>query len=290
MQGFLHQLLSGLANGGIYAIVALALVMIYQATHLVNFAQGEMAMFSTYIAWAMVNAGFTYWVAFSLTLVFSFVAGVAIERIIIRPVERGPVLTIVIVFIGLLLILNSLAGWIFSYTIKSFPSPFPSNAWYGSKYMSSHQVGMIVVTLAVLLLVFLFLRFTPLGLAMRAAAQNPVSSRLVGIRVGWMLAFGWGLAGAIGAVAGMMAAPIVYLDPNMMSGILLYGLAGALLGGIDNPWGAALGGFIVGILENIAGAYVVGTELKLTVALAIIVSVLVFKPAGLFGRTLIARV
>jgi branched-chain amino acid transport system permease protein len=151
-------------------------------------------------------------------------------------------------------------------------------------------VGMIVVTLAVLILVFFFFRFTPLGLAMRAAAQNPVSSRLVGIRVGWMLAFGWGLAGAIGAVAGMMAAPIVYLDPNMMSGILLYGFAAALLGGIDNPWGAALSGFIVGVLENIAGAYVVGTELKLTVALAIIVGVLVFKPAGLFGRTLVARV
>jgi branched-chain amino acid transport system permease protein len=290
MEGFLHQLLSGLANGGIYASVALALVMIYQATHLVNFAQGEMAMFSTYIAWAMVNAGFTYWVAFGLTLVFSFVAGVAIERIIIRPVERAPALTIVIVFIGLLLILNSLAGWIFSYTIKSFPSPFPSNAWYGSKYMSPHEVGMIAMTLAVLMLVFLFFRFTPLGLAMRAAAQNPLSSRLVGIRVGWMLAFGWGLAGAIGAVAGMMAAPIVYLDPNMMSGILLYGFAAALLGGIDNPWGAALGGFLVGVLENVAGAYVIGTELKLTVALVIIVGVLVFKPAGLFGRTLVTRV
>jgi len=290
MQGFMHQLLSGLANGGIYASVALALVMIYQATHLVNFAQGEMAMFSTYIAWAMINAGFPYWAAFGLTLVFSFIAGMAIERIILRPVEYGPALTIVIVFIGLLLILNSPAGWIFSYTIKSFPRPFPSNAWYGSKYMSSHEVGMIVVTLAVLILVFLFFRFTPLGLAMRAAAQNPVSSRLVGIRVGWMLAFGWGFAGAIGAVTGMMAAPIVYLDPNMMSGILLYGFAGALLGGIDNSWGAALGGFFVGVLENIAGAYVVGTELKLTVALFIIVGVLVFKPAGLFGRTLVARV
>jgi branched-chain amino acid transport system permease protein len=290
MQGFLHQLLSGLANGGIYGIVALALVMIYQATHLVNFAQGEMAMFSTYVAWALLEGGFPYWAAFGLTLVFSFVGGLAIERIIIRPVEQGPVLTIVIVFIGLLLILNSLAGWIFSYTIKSFPSPFPSNAWYGSKFLSPHEVGMIVVTLTVLLLVFLFFRFTSLGLAMRAAAQNPESSRLAGIRVGWMLGFGWGLAGTIGAVAGMMAAPIVYLDPNMMSGILLYGFAAALLGGIDNPWGAVLGGFLVGVLENIAGAYVVGTELKLTVALAIIVGVLIFKPAGLFGRTLVARV
>jgi branched-chain amino acid transport system permease protein len=290
MQGFLHQLLSGLANGGIYASLALALVMIYQATHHVNFAQGAMAMFSTYIAWALIDTGFPYWTAFCLTLLFSFLAGVTIERIIIRPVERRPALTIVIVFVGLLLILNSLAAWIFGYTIKSFPSPFPSTAWYGSKYLSPHEVGMIAVTLVVLILVFLFFRFTPLGLAMRAAAQNPASSRLVGIRVGWMLAFGWGLAAAIGGVAGMMAAPIVYLDPDMMSGILLYGFAAALLGGIDNPWGAVLGGFFVGIMENIAGAYLVGTELKLTVALVIIVGVLVFKPAGLFGRTLVARV
>jgi branched-chain amino acid transport system permease protein len=290
MQAFLHQLLSGLATGGIYASIALALVMIYQATHHVNFAQGELAMFSTYIAWTLVNAGFPYWAAFFLTICISFVLGVLIERIVVRPVENAPVLSVVIVFIGLLVILNSLAGWIFSYTIKSFPSPFPATAWYGSSFMSPHEVGMIAITLAMLVLVFIFFRFTPLGLAMRAAAQNPDSSRLVGVRVGWMLAFGWGLASAIGAVAGMMAAPIVYLDPNMMSGILLYGFAAALLGGIDNPWGAALGGFIVGVLENIAGAYVVGTELKLTVALVIIVGVLVVKPSGLFGRTLVTRV
>jgi branched-chain amino acid transport system permease protein len=290
MQALLHQVLSGLANGGIYASVALALVMIYQATHLVNFAQGEMAMFSTYICWTMLDAGFPYWAAFVLTLVFAFVIGVLIERVIIRPVEQAPVLTVVAVFIGLLLIINSLAGWIYSYTIKAFPSPFPSSAWYGGVYMSPHEVGMIFVTAVVLALVFAFFRFTPLGLAMRAAAQNPVSSRLVGIRVGWMLALGWGLAGLIGSVAGMMAAPIVYLDPYMMSGILLYGFAAALLGGIDNPWGAVLGGPIVGVLENVAGAYVVGTELKLTVALVIIVGVLVVKPSGLFGRVLVTRV
>src|SRR6185503_3082147 len=270
MQAFTHQVLSGLANGGIYASVALALVMIYQATHHVNFAQGELAMFSTYIAWTMINAGFPYWVAFVLTLAFSFVLGVLIERVVVRPVEQAPVLTVVIVFIGLLVIVNSVAGWIYSYTIKAFPSPFPSDAWYGSTYMSPHEIGMIFVTLVVLSLVFAFFRFTPLGLAMRAAAQNPASSQLVGIRVGWMLAFGWGLAGLIGSVAGMMAAPIVYLDPNMMSGILLYGFAAALLGGIDNPWGAVFGGFVVGVLENVAGAYIVGTELKLTVALIII--------------------
>jgi len=288
MQAFLLQLCSGLANGGIYACVALALVMIYQATHLVNFAQGEMAMFSTYIAWSLINAGLPYWVAFVLAIAISFVGGIAIERIIVRPVEKAPVLSIIIVLVGLLIIFNSLAGWSFGYTIKSFASPFPSDARI--PYLSGHEFGMIIVTLIVLALVFAFFRFTPLGLAMRAAAQNPESSRLVGIRVGWMLAFGWGLAAAIGAVAGIMAAPIVYLDPNMMTGILLYGFAAALLGGIDNPWGAALGGFIVGPLENIIGAYVVGTELKLTVALIIIVGVLVFRPAGLFGRVTVSRV
>ena len=290
MSGLLHQILSGLATGGIYASVALALVLIYQATHLVNFAQGEMAMFSTYIAWTLISAGLSYWVAFFLTLLISFAGGVLIERIVVRPFDRAPVLAAVCVFIGLLAIFNSLAGFIFTYTLKSFPSPFPAEAWYGSTYMSPHETGEIGVTLIMLALVYAFFRFTPLGLAMRAAAQNPVSSRLVGIRVGWMLALGWGLAAAAGAVAGMMAAPIVYLEPNMMGGTLLYGFAGALLGGIDNPWGAALGGFVVGILENLAGEYVVGADLKLTAALVIIVGVLVVRPWGLFGTPVATRV
>jgi len=285
----LHQVLSGIANGGIYASVALALVMIYQATHHVNFAQGEMAMFSTYIALLLINLGLPYWVAFFLTLVFAFVFGLGVERLIVRWFNAAPVLSVVAVFIGLLLIINGAAGAEFDYTIKPFPSPFPSNAWYGSPFMSSHEVGMISVTLIVLAAVFVFFRFTPLGLAMRAAAQNPVSSRLVGVRVGWMLALGWGLAGLIGAVAGMMAAHVVYLEPNMMSGILLYGFAAALIGGIDNPWGAALGGPIVGVLENLAGACI-GTELKLTVALVTIIGVLTVRPSGLFGRTLVTRV
>ena len=285
-----HQIFSGLAMGGIYAILALALVMIYQATQLVNFAQGNMAMFSTYIAWDLIDSGMPYWAAFALTIALSFLGGMIIERLVIRPFANAPVLTIVIVFIGLLLIFNSIAGWRYSYTIKTFDSPFPDRPWFGNRFMSSHESGAILVTFAVLALVYGFFRFTPLGLAMRAAAQNPVSSRLVGIRVGWMLAIGWGLAAAIGAIAGMMAAPIVYLDPNMMSGILLYAFAGAILGGIDNPWGAAFGGFLVGVLENIAGAYLVGPEIKLSVALVIIVGVLVARPSGLFGRQLVTRV
>jgi branched-chain amino acid transport system permease protein len=290
MDAFLHQVVAGLATGGIYASLALALVMIHNATRLVNFAQGEMAMFATYLCWTMIQAGWPYWAAFFATIVLSFVLGAAIERIIIRPVERAPVLTVVVVFIGLLLMLNSLAGWIFSYTIKSFPSPFPSQAPFGTHIVSSHELGAISVTLVVLLLVFLFFRYTPLGLAMRAAAQNPDSSRLVGVRVGWMLALGWGLAAAIGATAGMMVAPIVFLEPNMMTGVILYAFAAALLGGIDSAVGAVVGGFIVGVLENIVGAYLIGTELKLTVALILIVGVLVVKPAGLFGRTIVQRV
>ena len=254
MDVFIHQVLAGLATGGIYASVALALVMIYQATQLVNFAQGEMAMFSTYFAWSLVNAGVPYWAAFVLTVLFSFVFGVVIERIVIRPVENSPVLAVVVVFIALLVILNSVTGWIYTYTMKTFPSPFPNELGLG-KYMSPHEVGAIGVTLVVLLLLYAFFRFTPLGLAMRAAAQNPESGRLVGIRVGWMLALGWGLAAAVGSIAGMMVAPIVFLDPNMMGGVLLYAFAAALVGGIDSPGGAVFGGFLVGVLENVLGAF-----------------------------------
>ncbi|MGZ8260382.1 MAG: branched-chain amino acid ABC transporter permease [Caldimonas sp.] len=290
METFVHQILAGLATGGIYASLALALVMIHQATHLLNFAQGEMAMFSTYIAWALINAGVPYWAAFVITIAFAFVLGVTIQHVIMRNIRTTSALQLVIVFLGLLVIFNSVAGWIFTYTIKVFPSPFPDQFPYGQKYLSPHELGAIVVTLVVLTMLWAFFRFTTLGLAMRAAAQNPGSSRLVGIRVAWMLALGWGLAAAIGAVAGMMVAPIVYLDPNMMAGVLLYAFAAALIGGIDSPGGAVIGGFLVGVLENVLGAYVVGNELKLAVALVLIIGVLLVKPSGLFGSVQVTRV
>jgi branched-chain amino acid transport system permease protein len=289
LSGVIHQVMSGIATGGIYASVALALVMIYQATHHVNFAQGEMATFSTYIALTFINAGFPYWAALLGAVVISFVIGVTIERTLMRPLANAPVLASVGVFVGLLLIINSMSGWIFDYTIKQFPTPFPDQPMLGG-YLSGHELGSTAVTLLVLISVYVFFRYTRLGLAMRAAAINPTSSRLVGVRVGWMLALGWGLAAAIGAVAGCMVAPIVFLDPNMMAGILLYASAGALLGGIDSPLGAVIGGFAVGVIENLGGAYVVGTELKLTLALLIIVAVLTVKPTGLLGRRVYSRV
>ncbi len=288
MEAFLHQVLSGVASGIIYASLALALVMIYQSTSHVNFAQGEMAMFSTYIAWVLIRAGWPYWTAFPVTLLFSFILGFLIERIVLRPLSHAPVISVVLVFVGLFVIFNSVAGWLFGYEMQTFPSPFPDR--WGSRYASAHELGLAVVTTAVLGAMYLFFRFTSLGLAMRGAAQNPDSSRLVGVPVDRLIALGWGLAGMIGAVAGMMAAPIVFLDPGMMAGILLYGFAAALLGGINNPAGAVPGGIIVGILENLGGAYVVGTELKLTLALLMIVGILLFRPAGLFGRALPTRV
>jgi len=275
MEIFLQQVVSGLATGGIYGSLALALVMIYQATDVVNYAQGEMAMFSTYLAWTMINAGLPYWAAFVATLAIAFVGGLVIERVVIRPVENAPILTIVIVCIGLLVILNSLAGWIYSYIQKPFPSPFPETPIViGTVVFGAHDLGAIGVTLVVLVFLYGFFRYTMLGLAMRAAAQNPSSSRLCGIRVGWMLAVGWGLAALVGAVAGMMVAPIVFLDPN------------------TSPGGAVLGGLIVGVVENLVGTYVrfIGTELKLTVALTMILVVLVVKPSGLFGRAVVHRV
>ena len=167
MEIFLQQVVSGLATGGIYGSLALALVMIYQATDVVNYAQGEMAMFSTYLAWTLINAGLPYWPAFFATLAIAFVGGLVIERVVIRPVENAPILTIVIVCIGLLVILNSLAGWIFTYTIKSFPSPFGIEPPLDIRFMSPHQLGSIGVTLLVLAALYAFFRFTPLGLTTR---------------------------------------------------------------------------------------------------------------------------
>jgi branched-chain amino acid transport system permease protein len=292
MELFVNQVLAGISTGAIYACMALAVVMIYQAIDHLNFAQGEMAMFSTFIAWQMLQWGLPYWLVFPLTIAISFVGGFIIERLVFKPIENAPVLSHIVVFIALFSIFNSVAGFIWDFTIKAVESPFGNGAVLGSNLLSAHQAGMIGVTLVMLVLLWAFFSFTRVGLAMRAAAANPESARLVGIRVSMMTALGWGMAAAIGAVAGMLIAPVVFLEPNMMLSILLYGFAGAVLGGLTSPLGAVLGGFAVGIIENLAGTYipVVGGELKLTIALFLIVLVLVFKPEGLMGRRVVQRV
>jgi branched-chain amino acid transport system permease protein len=292
MEIFLHQVFAGLATGGIYACMALAVVMIYQAIDHLNFAQGEMAMFSTFIAWQLMQWGLPYWAAFFLTVAISFAGGLLIERIVFAPLHNAPVLSHIVVFIALFVIINSLAGFIWDFSIKAFPSPFGTTPLFGSGLISAHDAGMIGVTLLLLVLLYLFFRHTRVGLAMRAAAANPESARLVGVRVGWMVALGWGMAAAIGAVAGMLIAPVVFLEPNMMLSILLYGFAGAVVGGLTSPGGAVLGGFAVGVIENLAGTFIpyVGRELKLSIALALIIAVLTARPSGLFGRRVTTRV
>ena len=285
----LQQIVNGLATGAIYAVIALALVMNFNSTNHINFAQGELAMFSTYVAWTLISVGIPYWFAFMLTVAVSFMGGVLLERFVLQPFRDAPLLSVVVVFIALFLAFNALAGWIWGFVLKDFPSPV-SQYSTGTQLLGAHQLFVGVVTGAMLSLLYLFFRFTPLGLTMRAVAHNPTSARLVGIRVAWTLALGWGLAAAIGAIAGMLIAPLTFLDPNMMTGILLYAFAAALLGGVDSPPGAVLGGLIVGVLENLLGAYVVGPQLKLTVALAIVILVLIFRPRGLLGRVTVRRV
>jgi branched-chain amino acid transport system permease protein len=293
VQELLQQVLSGIASGGIYASLALALVLIYNAMGLVNFAQGEMAMFATFLAFTLIDHGLNYWVALPLTLLLAFAAGVLIQRVVIRPVERAPILTLVIVTLGLATLFNGLAGFLFGYVPRSFPSPFSVlTVNLAGAFVSYRDLGVMGVSAVVLVLIYLLLQRTTVGLALRAAAHHPDASRLLGVRVSWMLALGWGLASAAGAVSGIMVAPILLLDPNMMQTVIIYAFAAAVLGGIESPLGAVVGGVIVGVTVNLAGAYVpgVGGDLQLAVAFAIIVAVLVLKPNGLFGHAAVRRV
>ncbi|HTU69844.1 MAG TPA: branched-chain amino acid ABC transporter permease [Candidatus Baltobacteraceae bacterium] len=293
MQELAQQIVSGLATGSIFASLALALVLIYRSMNVVNFAQGEMAMFSTFIAWQLVQVGVPMWLAFGITLVIAFVAAFAIERVVIRPVERAPQLTIVIVTLGLLIVCNGAAGWIWGYMVRSFPSPFPIAALnVGGVSLSLQDLGVIGVSLVTLLAVYLLFQKTKLGLGLRAAALYPEQSRLMGIRVSRMLAIGWGLAALVGAVSGIMIAPVVFLEPNMMQGVLVYAFAAAVLGGIESPIGAVIGGLLLGVALALLGTYVsfIGTDLNLPVAFGIIVIVLLVRPAGLFGRAHVKRV
>jgi branched-chain amino acid transport system permease protein len=289
---FLQHVVIGLSNGAIYASLALALVLIYRATRVINFAQGEMAMFTTFIAWWLLDRGFPYWGAFFATLAIAFVGGVALERTLIRPVERAPAINAVIVTIGLLIALNGAAFWIWGGDPKSFPSAFSTRTVdVGGVIFSIQDAGTIGVTVVAVVLLWLFFRYTKLGLALRAAAVNPDESRLVGIRVGWMLAFGWGLSAMLGGVSGMLVAPSLFLDPNMMRPVLLYAFAAAVLGGLDSPVGAVVGGLALGVGLELLTAYVDAVaELQLPVALAIIFVVLLVRPGGLLGRAVVSRV
>ena len=293
MADFLQQVVSGLASGALYALLALALVLIYRSTGVVNFAQGEMAMFSTFVCWELIDRGLTYWLAFVLTLAISFAGGVLIERAVIRPVEHAPVLTVVTVTIGLLLLLNNGAAWIWKGEQRTIESPFPKDTYdVGGVIVAAQDLGILVVSLVLVGLLWVLFQRTRLGLALRAAALNPESSRLHGVRVTWMLALGWGLAAVLGAVAGILVAPTLgSFDQNLMLPILIFAFAAAVLGGLDSPLGAVVGGLALGVILNLVGAYIdFFADLRTPAALLLILVVLLLKPTGLFGRAVTRRV
>jgi branched-chain amino acid transport system permease protein len=291
---FFQQVVFGLSIGAVYASLALAIVLIHRTTHVINFAQGEMATFTTFVAWSLiVNHGFSFWPAFFATLGIAFALGVGIERVVIRPFEGGSPLTLILVTIGLFVIFNGLAAWIWSPEQRDFPSPFSAKGYTVAGVVIARQdVGIIVVTLLSVILLWAFFRFTKIGLGMRAAALGPESSRLLGVRVPWMYALGWGFAAALGAMSGMMVAPVLFLSPTMMQIVLIYAFAAAVLGGIESPIGAVVGGLLLGLGTTLVGRYVgvIGSELQLPLAFSVLVLVLLVRPAGLFGRAAVRRV
>jgi branched-chain amino acid transport system permease protein len=294
VEEFVQQSATGLATGSVYAMLALAIVLVYQSTGVVNFAQGELAMFSTFIAWTLLGH-MDYWPAFALAVAVSAVAGAAIERLVLRPVENAPVLNSVIVTIGLFTILNSLALWRWGGVPKPFPTPgifAGAPLSIGEVTISRLSIGIFCMSLIITALLFAFLNFTRLGLAMRASAQHPLPARMVGIHVGRMLSFGWALSAAVGAVAGMLLAPILALQPSMMFGVIIFALAAAVLGGLNSLPGAVVGGLVLGVAQNMAGTYLSPHtgSIDVTVAFLVIVAVLLARPTGLLGRQVARRV
>jgi branched-chain amino acid transport system permease protein len=292
MANLAQQVVSGLASGGIYGLLALGIVLIHRSTGVVNFAQGEMATLSAFVCWTLTDHGWAFWPAFAATIALSFCGGAALQAVVIRPLQGSPLLAIVILTIGLLIAINGLTTWIWGGAAKPFAGPFATTSIrVAGVAFSKQDIGVIAVALVCALLLGLLFTRTKLGLGLRASAVDPDEARLAGVPVATMLAIGWGLAAALGAVAGVMAAPSLFLEPNMMQTVLLYSLAAAVLGGMDSPLGAVVGGLVLGVVLDLAGTYVhwIGGELRLATALALILAVLLARPQGLFGRAVVRR-
>jgi branched-chain amino acid transport system permease protein len=290
---FAQQTVAGLAQGAIFASLALALVLIYRATEVINFAQGEMAMATTYIAYQLTLWHVSYWLAFFLTLAIAFVFGILVYAVLIRPVQHRSAIALVIVTVGLFILIDGVVTWIWGADLKFMAAPFGNSVYHARGVSFSQQdIGVLLVSILSVVLLWVLFRFTKLGLAMRAAALRPAAAALVGVRVDWMLAAGWGLAAVLGAVAGMMTEPSQFLQPTMMQAILLYAFAAAVLGGLESPAGSVVGGLALGVFLNLLGQYVgfATSELRLPLAFVVLLVVLLLKPNGLFGRRQVRRV
>jgi branched-chain amino acid transport system permease protein len=291
---FARLTVEGLASGAVYSSLALALVLVYRATHVINFAQGELAMATTYVAYQLIQWGLSYWEAFFATLAIAFVLGLVLQVTLIRPVLHRSVIATVIVTVGLFILIDGVVNWIWGADLKFMPSPFGTGSFdLGGVAIQHLYVGMLAVVFASVLLIWALFRFTKLGLGMRAAAVRPAAAALVGVRVDRMLAIGWGLAAVLGAVAGLMAEPSqLFLSPTLMQSILVYAFAAAVLGGLESPAGAVVGGLTIGVSLSLVIGYVpeISSELQLPFAFAVLLVVLLIKPSGLFGRREVQRV
>jgi branched-chain amino acid transport system permease protein len=277
--------LGGISVGMIYAAIGLSLVLIWRATRILNYAQGGMAMFTTYIALLVINHTGSYWAGFVVALAAGLVLGAVIERVVIRPAENKPPLNAIIITIGLLVFLEGLAGIIYGGQFRSFPAAFSIDGLHiGSVALgiSANDVFVALAVLAAALLLAAGFRYTSAGLQMRAAAFSPPVARLLGVRVGRMLTLGWALAGLIGALAGVLVSPSTFLYPNSMDSIFVLGFTAAVIGGLDSPAGAVAGGLILGVALSYVGGYL-GSNLVLLFGLAALVLVLMIRPSGLFS-------
>lgn len=292
MQQFTTTALTGLTLGFVYAAFALALVLIWRSTRIVNFAQAPMAMITTYIALVIIDAGNSYWVGFFAALLSGLVLGAVIERVFVRPVEGKSHINAVILTLGLFIVLHALAAVIFGNRYRSFPAPFGLRGFKVGDFnvaLTGFGIFTIVAVLVTMGLLVALFRFTDLGLKMRASAFNPEVARLLGVKVGGMLTLGWALAAVVGSLSGLLIAGGGLVHPGYMDSVVVFGFVAAVLGGLDSPLGAVVGGLLLGLSLSFVSGYV-GSQLVALAALLILIVVLLLKPGGLFGHAAERRV
>lgn len=294
MELFLQRIIDGFGNGSIYAALALALVLVFRSTGVVNFAQGEMAMLSTYLMWILSLFGLNIWLALFISIGVSFLFGAVIEKSLIRIVPRDDHLVMVLVMIGLYTMLGAIALFVFGTEGKPVDSLFPSGGLrFGAVVIPFSTIGSMAVLFGASGLLWALFRFTRTGLALRAVSLNPESAALSGLPTGRLLAIGWGLAACMGAISGALVISLgLFLEPTMMLPVLVYALSAATLGGFDSPVGAVVAGLALGVIESLAIGYVtfIGSELALLVPFLVMVLVMLIKPNGLFGSKKVVRV
>ncbi len=293
MGTFVQLVIDGLSTGSIYAALALAIVLVNQATGLINFAQGGMAVLSAYIAYVFTQLGLPVVLAILVSVVISFFLGAVVERFLVRRFERGDPDTAVVVTIGILTLVTGICAWIWGYNNRQFPSLFPlSTIDIAGAVISWRSLGTILAIVVIMLVLQLLFMKTKLGLALRAVAINPQSAAFSGLPVGRLLMVGWGLAAALGAIAGSLVAPQLTLTPGMLDTALVYALAAVILGGLSSPLGAVVAAWAIGVLENLAAVYVpfIGYDLRIAVPFILIFVILIVRPQGLFGRKIVVRV